>query len=407
MSFFRRLSIRGKLLVGFSLTIFILLVLAGYSKFVFDSTNQSFIELNQNYRELRGFLNLEVSNERLTGDVKSYLLTKDPKWEADYNKTLAQLDEALTDLRAIPLSPAEVGALHSFEQVTDQLKGTELLILTTAKEGNTPKATQLFDSRYDSAQEKISILVDGLITSKNTEVESRVATSRNLIDQTQKGALGLLALGIMASLLFAVYFSNFITTAIRRLAVAAEKLASGDLTTRADISTRDEIEALGTSFNVMAANLEESIRKLRLSEDQMSAERDKLSLVLSGIKDAVIAVDLNRDIVIFNKGAELLTGFTEQEVKNKPIESVLRVFDGASEIGPREFCPVRTDSFEGVTFSKSGVLVEGKSGRKSPVNLTTGQIKDGASVNLGAILTLQPALATLTPQPSGETIKAH
>lgn len=132
-----------------------------------------------------------------------------------------------------------------------------------------------------------------------------------------------------------------------------------------------------------AQNLEQKVAEQTF---QLSAERNKLSVTLSGITDGVIAIDLNKNIVIFNKAAERLTGYSQEEVNNKPIDQVLKIYDQNNELTFLHYCPIRTDGFEGVIYSKGALRVVGK--RQSFVNLITGQIAEGKAVNLGCILTL-------------------
>jgi PAS domain S-box-containing protein len=388
MRIFKKLSLRAKMLVGFSLATAILALVGIYLGVIFSTTNDSFLQLNQNYVELRGFLTLEVDNKKLTDAVKSFILTKDSKWETFYDKISTDLDDTLNNLKLTVEKPTERQALSKFEQISAELKGTELLIIEKVREGDTTKAVKLFDAIYDERQVEISEIVAQLVKNKNNEVTTIVIQSRELLDNTQRGAIIFIILGLLFTAIFSFYFAGYLTRSIAILVAAAEKLTYGDLSVRAEINSRDEIEKLGTQFNIMAASLEDAFRKLKLHEEVISAERNKLAVVLSGIVDAVIAVDLNREVVIFNKAAEKLTGFSLSEVKGRPIESLIKVYAGKSELGPREYCPIRTDNFEGVVFSQKNLRILGKGGRAVVTNLIAGQIAEGAQVNLGCIITL-------------------
>lgn len=119
----------------------------------------------------------------------------------------------------------------------------------------------------------------------------------------------------------------------------------------------------------------------------ITAERNKLSVVLAGITDAVIAVDLYRHIITFNKAAAQLTGFSVEEATGKPINEIIKVFDGSDELSGQVFCPIQSDQFEGVVFTKNNLKLVGRNGQ-SFVNLTAAKIKEGVHVGLGCILTL-------------------
>lgn len=67
-------------------------------------------------------------------------------------------------------------------------------------------------------------------------------------------------------------------------------------------------------------------------------EKSKIALVLSGVTDAVIVVDSERRIVVFNSAAARLTGYQESLAIGKRIESLVRIFDGVREVAPDEYC---------------------------------------------------------------------
>ncbi len=133
------------------------------------------------------------------------------------------------------------------------------------------------------------------------------------------------------------------------------------------------------------ANLYQDLKK---QQEASSAERNKLAVTLSGITDAVIAVDLAHNIILFNIAAENLTGYKEKEVLGKPLNQVLKFYEDQKEVVPLNYCPIRTDGFEGIVCNKPLLKLIGNNNKESYVNLISGQIKEGPIANLGCILTL-------------------
>lgn len=110
--------------------------------------------------------------------------------------------------------------------------------------------------------------------------------------------------------------------------------------------TRDELEKRATiaaEEKVRRAMAEESAKKLQqmvdaqthelLQEKEAIAnERNKLSTVLSGITDAVIAVDDKDFIILFNTAAEHLSGMSAAEASGKYINDVITLYDSEKQI---------------------------------------------------------------------------
>lgn len=124
---------------------------------------------------------------------------------------------------------------------------------------------------------------------------------------------------------------------------------------------------------------------IKKDREIISAERNKLAVALSGITDAVVGVDLKNNIVIFNAAAQKLTNTSEKEALGKHLDQVITLFDEEREIPPAEYAPIKLDSFEGVIFNKKSVKFVAKN-KQSVVNVITGKIKEGVSINLGSIL---------------------
>ncbi len=68
---------------------------------------------------------------------------------------------------------------------------------------------------------------------------------------------------------FGLWNSHRLAAPLKKLADTSAQMGSGDLTVRADVKSRDEIGALATQFNQMAAQLETNFQ-------QLAAERDAL-----------------------------------------------------------------------------------------------------------------------------------
>ena len=135
-------------------------------------------------------------------------------------------------------------------------------------------------------------------------------------------------------------------------------------------------------------NIKQINHEFNLGRVILTSEKNKLSIILSGITDAVVVVNLAKNIVTFNASAERLTGYSASFAIGKPIDKIISVFDQDIELLPIYYCPVNTSGFEGVVFSKTDLKLMGHNGKQSFVNLIASQIKEGKHINLGCILTL-------------------
>jgi signal transduction histidine kinase len=102
------------------------------------------------------------------------------------------------------------------------------------------------------------------------------------------------AVGVAAMIGFLV--ASLITTRVKRLAAAAERIAQGDLAEPLEAGGRDEIGDLGRALDSMRIALAETFNAL-------SSERDRLTAVFVSLEDAVIVVGQDGDVRFANPAA--------------------------------------------------------------------------------------------------------
>ena len=118
---------------------------------------------------------------------------------------------------------------------------------------------------------------------------------QNFINRVNRAVIfaGLIA-GVVALLLGFMVFRG-ITAPLDKLTTAADAVAAGDLSQRVEIHSGDEIAKLGTAFNSMAANLQQSeqVRK-EMTADIAHELRTPLSVIqgnLEAVLDGVYPAD--------------------------------------------------------------------------------------------------------------------
>ncbi len=158
-----------------------------------------------------------------------------------------------------------------------------------------------------------------------------------------------------------------------------ETLGEGNLNFRLDIRSNDEFEEIGNSFNLVAEKLNQDYQKLEGERDAVSAQKSRLDVILSSVIDGIIAIDFNKNIMVLNKAAEELTGYTASEVYGKPIDQIIHLFSDQEEIFPKTYCQGN--------FNQPAKII-GKGARQTKINLMTAQISGKVQTNLNCILIL-------------------
>ena len=170
----------------------------------------------------------------------------------------------------------------------------------------------------------------------------------NLLDKTQKTAIlyqqmendrtafllnfavlyfALALLLIVSSVLFALWFAERLSKPIGRLAAAAKRVGSGELTTQViEQKGDDEISQLGQYFNQMTKQLKQQRDELIENTQQIEERRQLFDSVLSSVTSGVIVLDQEGGVDFTNSAASIL--ITER----RKIESQISLADAFPEL---------------------------------------------------------------------------
>lgn len=112
---------------------------------------------------------------------------------------------------------------------------------------------------------------------------------------------------------------------------------------------------------------------------QDETTKEFLDNILASMEGGVFTLDKNARITSFNRAAEEITGFKEEEVLNKDCCHILR-----SDICEEE-CPLKETLETGKTFFGYELMITNKAGIKIPVNITTSPLRSSNNEIIGAV----------------------
>lgn len=121
------------------------------------------------------------------------------------------------------------------------------------------------------------------------------------------------------------------------------------------------------------------------------SEKNKLQSIMSSIQDGIIVTNLAKEVVLINKKAEELTGYTNADVVGKPIDQIIIFRDkGGRSIPSQEYCPPMTTSTpaEYHTEKQQYLVMTGKNNLRSYVGIDSSSATPNHAVDLGWIVVL-------------------
>ena len=108
-------------------------------------------------------------------------------------------------------------------------------------------------------------------------------------------------IGILIAVLLSFFLAKAISSPLQSLTYDTQLVASGEFTHEIEVRSSDEIGVLADNFNYMK-------ERLRATLEEVDGEREKLDIVLSCMRDAVLAFTADGRVLHFNNSAVELFG---------------------------------------------------------------------------------------------------
>jgi two-component system phosphate regulon sensor histidine kinase PhoR len=118
--------------------------------------------------------------------------------------------------------------------------------------------------------------------------------------------------------------------------------------------------------------------------EQLAQEKELLAVTLSSMTDGVIAVDAEKRIILFNKVAENLTGWSFEEIQAQTVDEIFRIIDEKTKKAIES--PIDRVLISGNTESGTDrdVLIT-RDGSKCPVCATAAPLRKNGGTLIGSV----------------------
>lgn len=209
-------------------------------------------------------------------------------------------------------------------------------------------------------------------------------------------ALFLIAFSAIYIFVIAPQISRNITEPLLRLIRWNQRIMKGDTGSRMHLVTNDELTDVLRFSNQMMNQLNEareqtvqSLKELEFDKQLISSERHKLSVILAGIVDGVVALDKNKRIILVNPAAEKVTNWKEAEVMMKHVDEVVLLYDKDDErILADTYCEPAKPSLA-PHFEQKFLKLLTKHKEERFVHISASKVEDNAPEGTNYIVTFQ------------------
>ena len=212
-------------------------------------------------------MELEINVNGIAKGLGEYLRTHDSRYEARVMKDESDFTHFWKQYRSSDLTPEEI---KWAEEIAALFK--ESVMLTGDIIGISKKITHNRSEFVKVRRRMDGILDEGIQKMTLQKLEQADSDAVGSINATRNIALFLLIFGVIIGAGAAIFISRYVTESIRRLSASAKEISKGDLTSRVEIRSRDEIGELALTFNEMAEDMSKVKNELESRKDILEKE---------------------------------------------------------------------------------------------------------------------------------------
>ena len=254
-----RATIKLKLGVTFGILVVMMLVLAAVATTRLSTLNTSITELiNGPAKRLEAAMAVDIEVNQLVRAEKNIALTNDPQLVQEFDATITQrrshIEEMLRDGTANaspddkPLWAKADEAWAAFKPVNDKVRQLGLANQNEAAAALSIGQSRKLATDLSDVVNKVVDVQKQKMAQTDAETDQLYAVARTMLFVVSGIAL-LVAIGA------AVWISRIVSGGLRRISVAINAVAIGDLEQEVKVSSNDEIRDLVDTVNGMTANL--------------------------------------------------------------------------------------------------------------------------------------------------------
>lgn len=304
MKFFKKMSVKAKLLSSFLLCAIMLSIVGIMGVLGMHTLNSNSKEIfNYDFQSVT-HLHLIKENLLLIGsEIDTAVLYEEPKKIAEAIENINSLDEENYELFG------EYDELENSSEVIDE-KDKILKLFEEYKDARTKVLGLAKNGKYKEAKEglpnitairfEISQVLDNLIKEAQNKATAKNINNRDTYKYMFNNIIFVILIGTIISLIIGVLISISIAKKIKVMLSFAEAIGEGDFTYTTSVKGEDEIAQLSNALNIAREKLRNLVKTIVDQTQEVSASSEELSANIEEITSTFTQIDENITSIVGN-----------------------------------------------------------------------------------------------------------
>jgi PAS domain S-box-containing protein len=356
-------SIQRKIFLGFMLVVALVLVMVvgGYRELQKVRTfSEDILPYGQRIGRLQS---LGVALSQLDANVERLIVVGDLEAQDKVRRDLQDID-TLVAATMLDTAAASRETMTQLRKHADGLRAR--LRAISDPQGGAGSRNEKILAIYADLRSARQLLRDASLEAQ-ARLEDGVRDQKAIIAKMTLQFLALATIVLLSAVAASLFLARSIAAPLTLLAKTAEKIAAGELTSRAHVGSYDEVGVLADKFNLMTAKLQDTLEGLRRSEQDYRG-------IYANAVEGIWRVDLEGRVLSANPAMARILGFDSPE----------ELLASATNIGEqiyvdkRDRARVLPELFERGPFAGRDVLFYRKDGQQIWLSSSARAVRDDA-----------------------------
>ncbi|QOX64882.1 HAMP domain-containing protein [Anoxybacterium hadale] len=267
-----KFTIKARLFLGFGIITIILAGMGFFSLNALSQFNKETLNIGENYLpsvDVAHTLNSTVANFRIA--ELRHVIAISPDEMQEMEERISTLDstmkENITAYEALISSDAGRDLINNIRAEWQIYTNISNQITTLSSSGNSDEAMTLVRGDSKAEYDKITQMTQDLVSVNRQGAEQSVDNAAQVYSSTRMILLIVIAIAVFICIGAAFLITRSIVKPINRLITVADAMAEGDVNVSVETNLKDEIGQLMASFDRMIS----SIREQALAAERMAA----------------------------------------------------------------------------------------------------------------------------------------
>jgi len=236
-------------------------------------------------------------------NVKAQLYGAEAEEESEIQSGRLLYGTLLKQYESLLKDEANPEAERLFERV--RYSGEELQLIASQliglkKASVSGRSVLAKKEELEIAEENFLDAADSAIELENAEVKSDIAAVDNKISAAIRTVASCVVLTLVVALVIGVFSARSIAKPLTRMKHASAQIGKGNLDSRLEVDSRDELGDLADSFNRMADDLKQSYIERKKQEHDLIFANTLLNTQQETSLDGILVVGENQEMISFN-----------------------------------------------------------------------------------------------------------